>query len=242
MRRYFAAVSRVRGILSSNNEVWPAPDSWQEKEGRNTVEENAFVTRERRILESRDCERTRVKQGPFDTPLQSRLSRTCRHPIYIYTHLPVSMGPEDVVEFRVEQGWECIYRSESSGERWIYPDTEIFASMLSTITHRTSSTEGRAIFQATAGYVYRVTYMRLHKDWGCHRRANAKRKPVLCLYLTWLLACVQTRHRCFEFLWNLSRACFINDLYKLNTQANVETWFVVWKWTFTPSLITFYCL
>lgn len=68
------------------------------------LEENAFVTRERRILESRDCERTRVKQGPFDTPLQSRLSRTCRHPIYIYTHLPVSMGPEDVVELRVEQG------------------------------------------------------------------------------------------------------------------------------------------
>ena len=30
------------------------------------------------------------------TPLihhcKSRLSRTCRHPIYIYTHLPVSMG------------------------------------------------------------------------------------------------------------------------------------------------------
>lgn len=55
-------------------------------------EENAFVTRERRILESRDCEQTRVKQGPFDTPLQSRLSRTCRHPIYIYTYLPVSIG------------------------------------------------------------------------------------------------------------------------------------------------------
>lgn len=38
--------------------------------------------------------------------------------------------------------------------RRIYPDTEIFASMLSTITRRTSSRERRAIFQATAGYVY----------------------------------------------------------------------------------------
>lgn len=35
----------------------------------------------------------------------------------------------------------------------IYPDTEIFASMLSTITRRTSSRERRAIFQATAGYI-----------------------------------------------------------------------------------------
>lgn len=66
------------------------------------------------------------------------------------------------MELGMEQGGgACIYRGESSGERWIYPDTEIFASMLSTITHRTSSTEGRAIFQATAGgYVYRVTCMR----------------------------------------------------------------------------------
>lgn len=44
----------------------------------------------------------------------------------------------------------------------IYPDTEIFASMLSTITRRTSSGERRAIFQATAGYVYICVYTRVY--------------------------------------------------------------------------------
>ena len=188
---HFAAVSGVH-VLSSNNEVWPALDSWQGKEERNTVEENALVTRERRILGSRDCEQTRVKQGPFDTPLQSRLSRTCRHPIYIYTYLPVSIG---VWGCRGTQGGTggrgCIYRGESSGERWIYPDSEIFASMLSTITHRTSSTEGRAIFQATAGYVYRVTYVRLYTNLrvAVHARMPRESQPCVCIWHDCSRAC-----------------------------------------------------
>jgi len=45
----------------------------------------------------------------------------------------------------------------------IYPDTEIFASMLSTITRRTSSRERRAIFQATAGYVRMYVHVYVHE-------------------------------------------------------------------------------
>lgn len=107
----------------------------------------------------------------------------------LFTFIPTfrsRWGSEDVVELGMERGGGrgvCVYlyRGESSGERWIYPDTEIFASMLSTITHRTSSTEGRAIFQATVGgYVYRVTCMRPYTESRVARtRANAKRKPIL---------------------------------------------------------------
>lgn len=53
------------------------------------------------------------------------------------------MGKED------EKRREDVAPSHRAENRGIHPDTEIFAPMLSTITHRTSSRERRAIFQGT---------------------------------------------------------------------------------------------
>lgn len=127
-----------------------------------------------------DCEWNR---NPFDTPLQKPSFADVQTS---YLHLYPPSGLDGGVRMSWNSGdgrggGVCVYlyRGESSGERWIYPDTEIFASMLSTITHRTSSTEGRAIFQATVGgYVYRVTCMRPYTDReGC--TYTGKRKPIL---------------------------------------------------------------
>lgn len=61
--------------------------------------------------------------------------------------------------------------------RGIYPDTEIFASMLSTITRRTSSRERRAIFQATVQVTYVYT-ARAHSPTWDTRRARENRLRV----------------------------------------------------------------
>lgn len=176
------------------------------------------MTRERRILSrrsSRDCEWNR-------DPLIHHCKAVFRgRADILFTFIPTfrsRWGSEDVVELGMERGTEgcvrarvCIYGGESSGERWIYPDTEIFASMLSTITHRTSSTEGRAIFQATAGVTCiglracaPIRESRVHVHEQTPRENQSSRS-----YLTRLLACVQTRHWWLEFSWNSSRTCFI---------------------------------
>lgn len=98
----------------------------------------------------------------------------------LFTFIPTFRSrwePEDVGGTRGPYKDEgCIHGGESREERWIYPDTEIFASMLSTITHRTSSMERRAIFQATLSYVYRgrtYTGVRLNAyTRGCREKAD----------------------------------------------------------------------
>lgn len=158
----FAAVfpQRCARVLSSNNEVRRALDRWREK-GRKEHSGGKCV-RDERKKNSRGEVEIASETG---TPLIHHCKAVFRgRADILFTFIPTfrsRWGSEDVVELGMERGGgACIYRGESSGERWIYPDTEIFASMLSTITHRTSSTEGRAIFQATAGgYVYRVTCM-----------------------------------------------------------------------------------
>lgn len=147
-----------------------------------------------KLFDSQDCVQT---EANIKMPLICRcakppFSRMYRHSIYIYIHLPDWMGV-----------WECHSISEWRGTRvypgpnlrntGIYPDTEIFASMLSTITRRTSSRERRAIFQATAGYI-RI-YTRTHiRQFLRHMYTGTRRKPTsLCWHLEHLPNAIRSR-------------------------------------------------
>lgn len=158
-----------------------------------------------------DCEWNR---DPFDTPLQKPSFADVQTS---YLHLYPPSGLDGGLRMSWNSGdgrggGVCVYlyRGESSGERWIYPDTEIFASMLSTITHRRNlPRRDEQYFKRLLG----VTCIGLRACAPTRiarvARTRARENQSSCTYMTRLLACVQTRHWWLEFSWNSSRTCFI---------------------------------
>lgn len=112
---------------------------------------------------------------------------------------------------------EGVSRAESAGNTGIYPDTEIFASMLSTITRRTSSRERRAIFQATAGYVHIYTYMYMYvfaNSWDTRTRRREENR-LLCVgtWNTFLTRSVRVRAHAIVTIHEFREICRIPILY-----------------------------
>lgn len=107
----------------SRRSTFPLRVSNERKNKKRRQELPRYVRKEKRENSSgsEDCVQTEAKGCVFDTPSQSRLSRTYRHSIYIYTHLPgCCWWFEDVTVFRDEEGRGWIRRAESAeqdGER-----------------------------------------------------------------------------------------------------------------------------
>lgn len=124
-------------------------------------------------------------QNVFDMPLCKAAFLADVQTFYLHLYPPSRLdGGLRMSQYFGMKRDEAISIGPNLRSTGIYPDTEIFASMLSTITRRTSSRERRAIFQATAGYVriYTYTYTLLANPWDTRTRERGENR-LLCWHL-----------------------------------------------------------
>ena len=114
-----------------------------------------------KFFDSEDCVQTEAKtKNTFDTPLCKAAFLADVQTFYLHLYPPSRLdGGLRMSQYFGMKRDEGVSIGPNLWNTRIYPDTEIFASMLSTITRRPSSRERRAIFQATAGYVHIYTYI-----------------------------------------------------------------------------------
>jgi len=170
-----------------------------------------------KFFDSEDCVQTEAKtKNTFDTPLCKAAFLADVQTFYLHLYPPSRLdGGLRMSQYFGMKRDEGVSIGPNLWNTRIYPDTEIFASMLSTITRRTSSRERRAIFQATAGYVHIYTYIYIYiyiytRQLLRHTYARTRRKPApACWHLehTFLTRSVRVRAHAIvtihEFSWNL---------------------------------------
>lgn len=150
------------------------------------------TVRQRRLRTNRS-----ENQNAFDTPLCKAAFLADVQTFYLHLYPPSRLdGGLRMSQYFGMKRDEGVSIGPNLRNTGIYPDTEIFASMLSTITRRTSSRERRAIFQATAGYVRIYTYTCTYTyspTLETHVRENEEKPASVCWHLEHLPNAIRSR-------------------------------------------------